>query len=289
MYRALLVVVMMCFVGLYVTDGQVRSPQKEMKLLTESLFAKEVNKDEVLIKEILQSWQAQYQQLKSFSFEIDVETIDNSLGTKRSSFSNSKCNVKLLMHSHGNCSVRLETLSDKKQPAITYILHNDRIISLDHQSKRYASQVLDKTCDKHEVEDWAKILFAAVPFFVDKASDLNERFVMTIPYKDEHHTWIRMEPRTDKERRNTSVGQMGIVNYRNTISPRYFPLLIMWREPCGNEVRWNFKKVTFNDTKLVKASDFEIDAEQLVLRGWSGSKTDTPSLFIRWIRGPSSK
>jgi TIGR03009 family protein len=99
-----------------------------------------------------------------------------------------------------------------------------------------------------------------------KANEANKRFDMSVVQYDKNYTWVKVNPLTPQDQRDFKIAQLGVVNYANALSPKYFPLRIMWKEPSNNDISWEFKEVIRNDMAKVTMNDFSVELEKKA--GW---------------------
>lgn len=99
-----------------------------------------------------------------------------------------------------------------------------------------------------------------------KAVEARKRFDISFVQQDDHYVWLKVTPLTAQDQREFKVAQLGIVKYANAISPKDFPLKIMWREPGESMQTWDFKSVVRNDLNKVSMMDFTVENEKR--QGW---------------------
>jgi len=100
--------------------------------------------------------------------------------------------------------------------------------------------------------------FAIHPLLASNSDYFEKEYKTSIVQDDKHYTWVKFEPK-EKSGRSTTVAQIGVIKYQNSVSPANFPLQIMWLDPGGCETTWNFTKVSINDESTVQDSDFTIE------------------------------
>lgn len=99
------------------------------------------------------------------------------------------------------------------------------------------------------------------------ALSAQRRFNLAVAQQDKDWTWIKVVPLTEQDKKDFAIALLGLVNYANAVSPKYFPLQIKWREIGNTERTWTFKQVLRNDPSKVTAMDFTIEEDKK--RGWT--------------------
>lgn len=232
-----------------------------------------LNEQEAIIKDVLQSWDRQYNEFESYSFDVSITEKDPAF--KREIKAAAK--VLMLKRPNGNIWVKLNELDKDGKPTSTVILRDRQIIFMNHQSKHLAVLKADTLLNKQGVADISESIFSSVPFFQTDEVDLRKKYTLSIVQKDEDYTWIKYTPVTGRSSWFTSVGLIAVINYKNIVSPKHFPLRIAWLEPGRKEITWNFTRVDINYPFTVVESDFYPDYSQLKEKGWRSSASSMKS------------
>src|SRR5207237_6166873 len=116
--------------------------------------------------------------------------------------------------------------------------------------------------------------------------DAKKRFGLTIAQTDQHWTWLKVMPLTPQDQREFTIAQLGVVNYANAISPKEFPLRIMWREPNNNTQTWEFTEVVRNDKTKVSPLDFTIEEDKKA--GWKVQLVPAPNSALQRPNQPNN-
>lgn len=211
---------------------------------------------------VLASWEADAKTLQSLFVQFTIEETDPTFKTKNKFFGE----AKVLKMPTGQYGLRLETfnLDRNGQPDRNSI--KDKIVcsglwfyQFDIGARAINYRKLENQNTKPDDGPFAFL-------FGMKALDARKRFSMSIVQQDQHYTWIKINPLTDQDKRDFVVAQLGVIQYANAISPKDFPLQIMWREPGGKDLSWNFKSVVRNDLSRVSMADFTVENEKK--QGW---------------------
>lgn len=213
------------------------------------------------LDQIRNTWEADAKSLQSLYVKFMIDRTDNTF--KKSTKSYGEAKVLKMPTGYG---LKLETFPFDRtgRPELTrleskYVCSGMWFYNFDIAAKTIIFQRMQNQNVRPDDGPFAFL-------FGMKASDSNKRFNMAVVQQDKDYTWIKIVPLTGQDQRDFTVAQLGVVNYANAISPKYFPLRIMWREPGGNDVSWDFKEVTRNDLNKVTMSDFTVEAEKKA--GW---------------------
>jgi len=208
---------------------------------------------------VLASWEADAKTLQSLFVQFTIEEADPVFKTKTKLFGE----AKVLKMPTGQYGLRLEIFNldrngqpDRNNIKEKYVCSGLWFYTFDFSSKTITYRKLENQNMKPDDGPFAFL-------FGMKAVDARKRFSMSIVQQDKHYTWIKIIPLTDQDRRDFAVAQLGVIQYANAISPKDFPLQIMWREPGGKDLSWNFKSVVRNDLNRVSIADFTVDKQ-----GW---------------------
>ncbi len=208
---------------------------------------------------VLASWEADAKTLQSLFVQFTIEETDPTFKTKTKLFGE----AKVLKMPTGQYGLKLETfhLDRNGQPDRNSL--KDKIVcsGLWFYQFDVGARVINyrKLENQNMKPDDGPFAF----LFGMKALDARKRFTMSIAQQDQHYTWIKIIPLTDQDRKDFVVAQLGVIQYANAVSPKDFPLQIMWREPGGKDLSWNFKSVVRNDPNKVGMADFMVDK-----KGW---------------------
>lgn len=232
-----------------------------------------LNEQEAIIKDVLQSWDQQYNEFESYSFDVGITEKDPVF--KREIKRAAK--IQMLKRPNGNIWVKLNELDKDGKHTNTLILRDRQFIFMDHQSKHLAVLKADTLLDKQGVAEISECIYSSVPFFQTDESALRKKYMLSVVQKDKDYTWIRFTPTTSRSMRNMKIGLIAVINYKNTVSPKHFPLRVSWLEPGNKEITWNFTRVDINHPFIVLESDFYIDYSQLKKKGWRTSASSMKS------------
>lgn len=218
------------------------------------------------LDDIRNTWEAEAKSLQSLYVQFLIETTDNSFGKDKAKKLMSYGEAKVLKMPTGQYGLKLETygLDSSGRPNLArlerkYVCSGMWFYNFDIPSKTI---IFQRMLNQNMRPDDGPFAF----LFGMKATEANNRFAMSIVQQNKDYTWIRVNPLTAQDQRDFKVAQLGVVNFANTISPKFFPLRIMWQEPGGNEISWEFKSVVRNDANKVTMADFSVEAEKKA--GW---------------------
>ncbi|MFO0814807.1 MAG: hypothetical protein U0796_16430 [Gemmatales bacterium] len=228
---------------------------------------------------ILSSWESDAKTLKALLVAFTIEEKDPTFGKVNKSYGE----AKVLQLANGQYGLKLEVfeLNAQGQPDMSklkrkYVCSGTWLYNFEIPSKTiFVSQLQNQNVRPDDGP------FAFL--FGMKAGEAKKRFAMSIAQRDQHYTWLRIQPLTDQDRRDFAVAQLGLVNYANAISPKHFPLRIMWREPGNTEQSWEFKTVVRNDLNRVTVADFNV--EDAKKAGWQVKQAPTQAQTNRPTQG----
>ena len=264
MHRALICLVALCFLGLlcvYDLKWHVdhRSLDQREGLAAGSDFSLDPT-----IDEIFQSWKVSCIELESYAFDIRVEENDRVFGVKK----DRQIQIKMLMEQDGSCWIRFDELEKPDRPISSILIVGSKCYQLSYSDKSIVCFDLSRRMMKTELANKCWAIIPLLPFFHTSDVDLYQRFEISLVQKDQHYSWIKFIPLNKEDKRDMSVAQVGVINYHNAISPKHFPLQIMWREPGSKDITWNFTKVQINNPLAVTKNDFQLNMVQLRKENW---------------------
>lgn len=234
--------------------GQQQQPPAQAPAMTP-----EQQKD---LDAILANWEADAKGLKALLVAFLIEEKDPTFGGVSKSYGE----AKVLQMANGQYGLKLEVfdLNAAGQPDMSklkrkYVCSGTWLYEYDVSSKTISYKQLQNNGVRPDDGPFAFL-------FGMKANDAKKRFAMSMVKKDDHYTWLRIEPLTEQDQKDFVVAQLGLVNYENAISPKHFPLRIMWREKSNKELSWEFKAVIRNDLNRVTVADFNIENDKKA--GW---------------------
>jgi hypothetical protein len=99
-----------------------------------------------------------------------------------------------------------------------------------------------------------------------QALDAKKRFDMLIAKQDKDWTWIQVRAKVPQDLKDFTVANVGVINQAFAHAPKFFPLMIQWKEPSNNIQTWHFQSVIRNDPTKVNVMDFNIEDDKK--RGW---------------------
>jgi hypothetical protein len=264
MYRALVCLVALCFFGLLCVHDlkwhvEHRSLEQSVSVASGGDFS--LGSD---IDEIFRSWKLSCIELESYAFDIRVEEYDPVFAQRK----RSQLQIKMLMQQDSSCWIRIDEMEKPDHPTWSMFIVGNKCYLLSHREKSIVCFDLSRRMMKTELAEKCWAIIPLLPFFHTGDVDLYQRFEISLVQKDQHYSWIRFVPLKTGDQRDMTVAQVGVVNYRNAISPKHFPLQIMWREPSGKDISWNFTKVQINNPLAVTKNDFEVNMVQLRKEKW---------------------
>jgi hypothetical protein len=265
MYRTLVCTVLASFVGILCSldHRQCSFKGESQRIEVSETFSTSVFGDAK--EEIFQTWRKSCAEARSYSFEVEAKNTIPAFGQAKTAL----FKIKLMIHQDDNCSVRVDTIDDKNKLIHSTIIVGTKWLILSYKEKTIYHNSLQSSWTKERMGRFADYCFPVVPFFPMNEAELNKVFKTAVIQKDQDYTWIRFTP--VQPRLACNAAQVGVINYSNSVSPRFFPLCIQWQETGGEIVSWNFKKVHINDPVAVSKSDFMVDIAQLEGDGWKSS------------------
>ena len=278
MYRLLMIFVELCFLCCWAIPNLKTIAEKEMQDPLRKIPKLSDEEKKNPVNEFLYFWQKHCARWEKCAFDVAIEEVDHVGKGKRTITS---AIIKFFIHKDGRCWSRIDCSNDQGKATESLMAVDSTFYCLNHASKSITQVKLSGNVTKNDMFDFAQFLFPALPFFVLDRNDVHKRFAMTLVQQDEHYTWIRFVPQLQSTLRNYNVAQVGLINYANTLSPKGFPMKIMWRDVSGKEITWDFKQVQINQDDCVAESDFKVDLEQLKKNGWTCS-TANDAIF-RWL------
>jgi TIGR03009 family protein len=211
---------------------------------------------------ILTKWETDAKSLKALFVAFLIEEKDPTFGGVTKSYGE----AKVLQLANGQYGLKLEVfdLNAAGQPDMSklrrkYVCSGTWLYEYDVSSKTISVKQLQSNAARPDDGPFAFL-------FGMKANDAKRRFAMSIVKKDDHYTWLRIEPLTEQDQKDFKVAQLGLVNYDNAISPKHFPIRIMWRENGNKDLSWEFKAVVRNDLNRVSVADFNVENDKKA--GW---------------------
>lgn len=187
--------------------------------------------------------------------------------------------IKVLFLSDGKWYTRYDRLDTENRPIETLIIKDDKCDILNHQLKSVTRSQMNGNFVKKDVEELSGICFPITPLLSGNKEYLNKHFKSSIVQSDKDYTWIKFVPKTSIKQRDVSVAQIGVINYKTSVSPANFPLYIEWIEPGGTQFTWQITQALSNDVGLVRESDFTIELREYERNGWSIQRNDG---FVVW-------
>ncbi|MFT3880264.1 MAG: hypothetical protein QM703_11455 [Gemmatales bacterium] len=264
MHRALVCIVALCFVGLLcVHDLKWLVDHRSLEQRAELTSGGDFWLDPT-IDEIFQSWKQSCINLESYAFDINIEEYDHIFGERK----HSQAQFKTLMQQDGSCWIRIDELEKPDRPTSSTLIVGNKCYLLSYRDKSIVGLDLSRRMMKTDLANKEYAVVPLLPLFRTSEVDLHQRFEISLIQKDKDYTWIRFLPLNNDDQRYMTVAQIGVINYHNTKSPKHFPLCIMWREPGGKEITWNFTKVQINNSLAVTSKDFQLNMAQLRKEKW---------------------
>lgn len=217
-----------------------------------------------VLTDVLTTWEADAKALQSLYVTFEEFHVD-AVFKKQSRYYGE---AKILKMPTGQYGLRLEMYQtgvdgkpDYSKLHRKYICSGNWFYQFDPASKLIFFHRLENQSVKPDDGPFAFI-------FGISALSAQRRFDLTIAQQDKDWTWIKVLPRTEQDLRDFEIALLGLVNYANQISPKYFPVQIKWREKGSKDERtWTFKQVVRNDLSKVGPMDFTIEEDKK--RGWT--------------------
>lgn len=218
---------------------------------------------QAVLNGILSSWEADAKSLQSLYVQFAIEETDPTW-KKKEMFHGE---AKVLKMPSGQYGFKLETFAfdptgskpDFTKPREKIVCSGTWLYTFDFSTKVITFRRMENQNAKPDDGPFAFL-------FGMKAAEANRRFTMSIVQQDKDYTWVRITPLTPQDQRDFSVAQLGVINYANAVSPKDFPLRIMWKEPGNKEISWLFRSVVRNDLTKVNMTDFSVENEKR--QGW---------------------
>lgn len=217
---------------------------------------------QVVLDGILASWEADAKGMQSLFVEFSITEKDPVFQKEAKYFGE----AKVLKMPSGQYGFKLETFMldrngkpDRASIKEKIVCSGTWLYTFDVASKTIVFRRLENQTAKPDDGPFAFL-------FGMQATHAKRRFTMSVVQQDQHYTWIKIIPLTPQDQRDFAVAQLGVVRYANAISPKDFPLRIMWREPGNKELSWEFKSVVRNDLTRVNMTDFSVEPEKKA--GW---------------------
>lgn len=219
--------------------------------------------NQAVLDSILASWEADAKSMQSLYVQFSIEEND-PVWKKKSSFYGE---AKVLKMPTGQYGFKLETFEldprtgrpDPTKIREKFVCSGMWFYTFDVATKTIVFRRLENQNARPDDGPFAFL-------FGMKAVDARKRFAMSIVQQDKDYTWIRLQPLTPQDQKDFQVAQLGVIKYANTVSPKDFPLKVMWREPGGKDLSWSFVAVVRNDLTKVSMADFSVEAEKKA--GW---------------------
>jgi TIGR03009 family protein len=215
-----------------------------------------------VIEGVLKTWEADAKSLQSLYVQFE-ETHEDAIFKKQTKFMGE---AKVLKMPTGTYGLRLEIYAlgadgkaDYSKMKQKYVCSGPWMYEFKPESRIILFRRLDNINIKPDDGPFAFVMGMNM-------ADANKRFKLDIAQQDKDWTWLRVEPRTEQDNRDFTLAMLGLVNYANVTTPKFFPLQIKWREPGKNVRTWTFKQVIRNDPSKVTAMDFTIEEDKK--RGW---------------------
>jgi len=175
--------------------------------------------------------------------------------------------IKVLILPDGKCNVKLETFDESHKQLETLLWHEDKWDVLVHKFKTLTRFALAENFTKIDLENLRGHCFPIIPLLSTDITNIERDFKLAIVQTDKDYTWIRFVPVSPIAQRDVLVAQIGVINYKNAVSPANYPLSIIWREPDGKEATWRLTKVAIN-TDEVQDLDFTLELPEYERNGW---------------------
>jgi len=215
-----------------------------------------------MMEGILAAWEADAKNLQSLYVQFAIEETDPIFKSKTKTMGE----AKVLKMPTGQYSLKLEIFNLDRQGQIDrnsvkekYVYAGSWFYTFDYSNRIITFRKID---DPRMKPDDGPLAF----LMGMKADDARKRFTMSVIQDDPQTIWIRLKPLTAQDQRYFSLLQVGIAKAARPNSPKDFPLRIMWREPGGKELSWEFTSVVRNNLAQVTVADFTIENEKR--QGW---------------------
>lgn len=217
---------------------------------------------QAILDGVLKTWEADAKGLQSLYVQFAIEETDPVFKKKTNCYGE----AKVLKMPTGQYGLKLEIFNldrngqpDRNSVKEKYVCSGLWFYTFDFGTKTITFRKLENQNMRPDDGPFAFL-------FGMKALDARKRFSMSIVQQDQHYTWIKIIPLTAQDQRDFAVAQLGVIKYANAVSPKDFPLRIMWREPGGKDLSWDFKAVVRNDLTKVGMADFAVENEKKA--GW---------------------
>jgi hypothetical protein len=232
------------------------------------------------IDSVLRTWEQRLQQFQSLHLEFDAVEKDYTFDVTK----HAKVVVRL-MNQNGGCWVRLESFDPTGKPTTNVTIIGQSLLQYDFHRKSVSCSKLSQKFSVQEVSEMAGFvgLFPAVAFLSTR-QDIEDHFRVSLAHLDEHYTWLRFSPKP-KYAKYVVIGQIGVVNYANALSPGNYPLVLMWREPGNKEQKWSLTKAVINDPAEITPAQFQVDPA-LWKQGWTWKLSKDHGIFslLAWLQ-----
>jgi TIGR03009 family protein len=218
---------------------------------------------QMVLDHVLQTWEADAKGLQSIYVQFLITQKDVTFGVEDKSFGEAKV-LKLATGAYG---LRLDvyaldssgTRGDPNKLKQRIICTGNWIYTFDLAAKLiHARQVMNVNMKPDDGP------FAFI--FGMQAVDAKKRFEMLIAKQEKDWTWIQVRAKEAQDQKDFTVANVGVINQAFAVAPKFFPLIIQWREPNGNIQSWHFQSVIRNDGTKVGPMDFSIEEDKK--RGW---------------------
>jgi len=227
---------------------------------------------QALLDSVLKSWEVDAKTLQSLFVVFRIEEKGDPFNKNAVTASHGEARV--LKMPNGQYGLKLEIFPldrngqpDRNNVKEKYIFTGSLLYTFDFSSKIITFRKLGNQNMRPDDGPFAFLLGM-------KANDARKRFTMSISQDDPKTLWFKIVPLTPQDQRDFVVAQLGIDKIAAPGAPKNFPSRIMWREPGGKELSWEFKSVFRNDPNKVAATDFSVENEKK--QGWQ--EREAPSL-----------
>jgi hypothetical protein len=227
-----------------------------------------------ILDSVLKSWNDRATKLRNAHYEIEITS-------KGASEKNQpwlmKVDVKFL--DEGQCWFKMIVENKKHEIESTYIIRGKDSFNFDAKTKTVYQTIDKRVFTREGLLNYSNHFFAVLPL-IATSKELQRLSRISVVQSDDHYHWLRFEPATT-DTYSWTVAQVGVIKYQNTVSPKDFPVRIMWREPGGGLQTWTICKLIVNDIALVNDELFQEDIK-LQRLCWKVQKTFWTALQEKW-------
>lgn len=217
-----------------------------------------------IIDSVMAAWEEDAKNLQSLFVVFRIEEKGDPFSPNKILASHGE--AKVLKLPSGQFGIKLEVFHltptgqvDRSSIKEKYIYSRSTLYTFDYSNKIVTSRKMNQQQMAPADGPFAFLLGM-------NAADARKRFALSIVKDDPQTVWVRIQPLTAQDQQYFTILQIGIAKAARPNAPKDFPGRIMWREPGGKELDWQFQSVVRNNPAQISDADFSIENEKR--QGW---------------------